>query len=94
MLHQHLNTPDEGGTGWVIYQHTYLIIDTLNFIQQALGAQSFGVILFEVDSLVVKGLQIGFLILLSPDFVEALLGFPPLLLLSFQSAEKDNLLQL
>lgn len=84
MLRKHLdNTINEGDRRRIISWHTHLIVDTLNFIQQALGAQSFGVILLEVDGLVVKGLQIGFLILLPPNFVEALLGLPPFLLFCF-----------
>lgn len=83
----HLGHTAKGGTGGgAVPCHTYLIIDTLNFIQQALGAQSFGVILLEVDSLVVQGFQIGLLILLPPNLVEALLGLPPFFLFCFQSA--------
>lgn len=68
------------------YQRTHLVVDALDFVQQALGAQGFGVVLFEVDSLVVEGLQVGFLVLLPPDLVEALLGLSPFLLLRLQPA--------
>ena len=62
----------------------HLIIDTFDLIEQALRAQCLGVILLEVHSLVVQGLEVCFLVLLTPDLVEALLGLPPLLLLGLQ----------
>lgn len=87
MLWTHLGHTLKGGNGGgVIPCHTHLVIDTLNFIQQALGAQSFGVVLLEVDSLVVQGFQIGLLILLPPDLVEALLGLSPFFFFCFQPA--------
>lgn len=87
VLWTHLgHTSKAGDGGGLIPCHTHLVINTLNFIQQALGAQSFGVILLEVDSLVVQGFQIGLLILLPPNLVEALLGLPPFFLFCFQPA--------
>lgn len=62
----------------------HLIIDAFDLVEQALGAQSLGVILLEVHGLVVQGLEVRLLVLLAPDFVEALLGLPPLLLLGLQ----------
>lgn len=59
----------------------YLIINTFNFIQQGLGPKHFGVVLFEVDALMVERFEVILLVLLPPDLVEAALGFPPLLLL-------------
>ena len=66
---------------------THLIINTFNLIEQAFGSKGLHVILLEVDPLVVQGLEVGLLILLPPDLVEALLGFSPLLLLRFQSTD-------
>lgn len=62
----------------------HLIVDAFNLIEQALRAQSLGVILLEVHGLVVQGLEVCFLVLLTPDLIEALLGLPPLLLLGLQ----------
>lgn len=62
----------------------HLIIDTFDLIEQALRAQRLGVILLEVHSLVVQGLEVCLLVLLTPDLIEALLGLPPLLLLGLQ----------
>lgn len=59
----------------------YLVVDAFDFVQQRLGPKHFGVVLFEVDALVVKRLEVILLVLLPPDLVEASLGFPPLLLL-------------
>lgn len=59
----------------------YLIINAFNFIQQGLGSKHFGVILFEVDALMVQRLEVILLVLIPPDLVEASLGFPPLFLL-------------
>lgn len=59
----------------------HLIVDALDLIEQALGAKGLGVVLLEVHSLVVQGLEVSLLILLPPDLVEALLCLPPLLLL-------------
>lgn len=87
VLWTHLGHTTKGGNGGKVTPcHTHLVIDTLNLIQQTLGAQSFGVILLEVDCLVVQGFQIGLLILLPPNLVEALLGLPPFFLFCFQSA--------
>lgn len=44
----------------------YLIIDALDLIEETLGAQGLHIILFEVYSLVVQGLQVSLLILLPP----------------------------
>lgn len=60
----------------------YLIIDAFDFIQQCLGPQHFGVVLFKVDALVVERLEVILLVLLPPDLVEASLGFSPLFLFS------------
>lgn len=62
----------------------YLIVDAFDLVEQALGAQCLGVILLEVHSLVVQGLEVCLLILLTPDLIEALLGLPPLFLLGLQ----------
>ena len=59
----------------------YLVINAFDFIQQGLGSKHFGVVLFEVDALMVERLEVILLVLLPPDLVEASLGFPPLLLL-------------
>lgn len=59
----------------------YFIVYAFNFIQQGLGSKHFGVVLFEVDALMIKGLEVILLILLPPDLVETSLGFPPFLLL-------------
>lgn len=59
----------------------YLIINAFDFIQQGLGSKHFGVILFEVDALMVKRLEVILLVLLPPDLVKSSLGFPPFLLL-------------
>lgn len=68
----------------------YLIVDALNLIEETLGPQGLHVVLFEVDSLVVEGLQIGLLVLLPPDLIETLLGLSPLLLLGFQPGEENT----
>lgn len=60
---------------------SHLIINAFDFIQQRLGSKHFGVVLFEVDALMVERLEVIFLVLLPPDLVEASLGFPPLFLL-------------
>lgn len=59
----------------------YLIINAFDFVQQGLGSKHFGVVLFKVDALMVKRLEVILLILFPPDLVEASLGFPPLFLL-------------
>lgn len=59
---------------------SYLIVQSLDFIEQRFGAEHLCVILFEVNALVVQRLQVILLILLPPDLVEASLGFPPFLL--------------
>lgn len=58
----------------------YLIIHTLNLIEKTLWPQGLHVILFEIDPLVIKGLQVGLLILLPPYLIETLLGLSPLIL--------------
>ena len=60
---------------------TDLVVDALDLVQQGLGAQHLGVVLLEVDALVVERLEVVLLVLLPPDLVEAPLSFPPLLLL-------------
>lgn len=60
---------------------THLVINAFDFIQQGLGSKHFGVILFEVDALMVERLEVILLVLLPPDLIEASLGFPPLFLL-------------
>lgn len=67
-----------------LVQGFYLIIDTLNLIKKALRPQGLHVILFEVHSLVVKGLQVSLLVLLPPYLIETLLGLSPLLFLGLQ----------
>jgi len=52
--------------------YTHLIIQRFYFIEKRLGTESFNIILFEVDALVVQGLEVVLLILFPPDFVEAL----------------------
>lgn len=69
----------------------HLVIDTLDLIEQALGAEGLGVVLFEVHGLMVQGLEICLLVLLPPDLVEALLGLPPLLLLGLQPVGSEEL---
>lgn len=59
----------------------HLIIDALNLVEEGLGAQHLSIILFEVDSLVVQGLQVILFVLLTPDLIKASLCFSPLLLL-------------
>lgn len=59
----------------------YLIINTFDFIQQGLGPEHFGVVLFKVDALMVERFEVILLVLFPPDLVEASLGFPPLFLL-------------
>lgn len=59
----------------------HLVVDALDLVEQRLGAKHFGVVLLEVDALVVQGLEVILLVLLPPNLVEASLGFPPLLLL-------------
>lgn len=59
---------------------SYLIVQSLDFIEQRFGAEDLCVVLFEVNALVVQRLQVILLILLPPDLVEASLGFPPFLL--------------
>lgn len=53
-------------------QQTHLIIQRFYFVKKRLGTESFNIILFEIDALVVKGLEVVLLILFPPDFVEAL----------------------
>lgn len=65
----------------LLKRKSHLIINAFNFIQQRLGSKHFGVVLFEVDALMVERLEVIFLVLLPPDLVEASLGFPPLFLL-------------
>lgn len=62
-------------------KQSHLIIDAFDFIQQGLGSKHFGVVLFEVDALMVERFEVILLVLLPPDLVEASLRFPPLLLL-------------
>lgn len=57
-----------------------LIIDAFDFIEQGLRSKHFGVILLEVNALMVERLKVILLVLLPPDLVEASLGFPPLFL--------------
>lgn len=65
----------------LLKRKSYLIVNAFDFIQQRLGSKHFGVVLFEVDALMVERLEVIFLVLLPPDLVEASLGFPPLFLL-------------
>ena len=62
---------------------TYLVINSFNLVQQSFRAYCFDIILFEVDPLMVQGLQVIFLILFSPDTVKVTLSFSPLLFFSF-----------
>ena len=68
----------------------YLIIDAFYFIEKTLWPQRLHVILFEVDPLVVEGLQVGLLILLPPYLIETLLSLSPLLLLGFQPEREKH----
>lgn len=65
----------------LLKRKSHLIINAFDFIQQRLGSKHFGVVLFEVDALMVERLEVILLVLLPPDLVEASLGFPPLFLL-------------
>lgn len=62
-------------------ERAHLVVNALDFVEQRLGAKHFGVVLLEVDALMVQRLEVILLILLPPDLVEASLGFPPLFLL-------------
>lgn len=59
----------------------HFIVDAFDFVEQGLGAQHFGVVLLEVNALMVQRLEVILLILLPPDLIKTSLGFPPLLLL-------------
>ncbi len=65
----------------------YLIIENLDLVQKRLRAQLLEIVLFERKALVVKTLEVEFLVLLPPDAIESLLRFPPLFIFRFQSAK-------
>lgn len=72
----------------------YLVVDAFNLIKKTFRPQGLHIVLFEVDSLVVEGLQVGLLVLLPPNLIETLLGLSPLFLLSFQPGEERKALKL